>query len=379
MLYLVARRKVNVWTIGNTTVRNPERLPVALLIFSKYFSNSSTFSGNTEQQRKFFEQLLTHTETGEPYDPKNPTAPPFYSFISESNEVSMPSEEYKAKNGRLWLSPLDDLGFISAYRGDKALVCPTGQAVIAHPLLLGDIWFRQLLKFQYPNPKSELIGGGKIRPAVLIFNLMLQMNGLSSFELGLCHLAENEKTDNLITLIEEYRKRRKSGENLKKLESEIARRALFNRFSSDINKRITLLSELLGKIRSGFISGEKQIVNFLNPIVALGKGHETIRAKTCKALLLKAIKSSKTPFKVIKNIFLDYYFLVKITTISKDYPDLTKRYLSMTGILEIYRGKHGVLRLRISPRYRKVVEGALAKLPPIFPMKSKEDEKKYLS
>jgi len=371
-------RTAKVWTIGNTTVRNPERLPVALLIFNKYFSHCHTFSGNTEQQRAFFEKLLTYTETGEPYDPQNPIAPPFYSFISESGEVSMLSKEYKEKNGRLWLSPLDDLGFISAYRGSEARICPPGQIVSMHPELLGEIWFRQVLKFQYPNPKSEISGGGSIRSAVLLFSLMLQLDGLSSVEMGLCHLVRGEKTDGLIALIKEYRKRRNAGENIQKLKREITRRSLFNHFSSDIDERIKLLSELLGKIRSGFVSNDKTIISFLNPIVALGKGHNTKRANMCKKILLRTMISSNPSLDKIKKIFLDYYFLVKSSTISKDYPDLTKRYLSMTGMLEIYRSENGESRLRVSSTYSKIVRNTLASLPPICPMETEEDEERYL-
>ena len=207
---------------------------------------------------------------------------------------------------------------------------------------------------------------------------MLKLDGLASLEMGLCHLVRDEKTDDLIALIKEYRKRRNAGENVQKLKREITRRALFNHFSSDIDERTKLLSELLGRIRSGFVSDDKTIISFLNPIVALGKGHNTKRAKMCKKILLRAMRSSNPSLDKIKKIFLDYYFLVKRSTISKDYPDLTKRYLFMTGMLEIYRSENGQSRLRISPTYNEIVRDALASLPAIFPMKTEDDEERYL-
>ena len=63
----MGRNKIaKVWTLGNTTVRNPERLLGALRVFQKYFDGEKSFSSNIDLQGNFFEKILSHTESGEP-------------------------------------------------------------------------------------------------------------------------------------------------------------------------------------------------------------------------------------------------------------------------------------------------------------------------
>jgi hypothetical protein len=70
---------------------------------------------------------------------------------------------------------------------------------------------RQLSKFQYPNPFSDISEGANIRPVIFIFKLMLKFDGLNKFELGLCHMARNENTSYHESLIIEYRGGRRNG------------------------------------------------------------------------------------------------------------------------------------------------------------------------
>ena len=165
------QKTASVWTLGNTTVRNPDRILGALIIFSKYYSCGKTFSSNHTQQGYFFEKLLTHNENGIELTSSSHDLP-FYSYENDG-ETEMKSDEYKQKNGRLWLSVLESFGFIIAYGDSTTSVSDVGNSFIEFPKLATDIWLRQLLKFQYPNLRSEINGGGSF-PFFLI-----KINGTS--------------------------------------------------------------------------------------------------------------------------------------------------------------------------------------------------------
>ncbi len=356
------QRTASVWTIGNTTVRNPERLLPALRILEKYYDGKDSFSGNVQLQGDFFEKLLTSTSSGEKYDPKDPKDLPIYTYISKNN-ISMPTEDYIQKNGRLWLSPLDDLGFISAYDKEKMNIKPPGKLLTKYPELEGIIWFRQLLKFQYPNHKSEIKKGAKLRPAVILFRLMLELNGLSSFEISLCHLMRDENLDELKMIIISYREKRKPG-SIEDLKNRILSERLIEHFKDDYQKRIAKLREIIHSYNINWIQNEEHLIEELNLIVALGKGPNTQKACICKKEIIESLKKEYES-KEIERIFEQYYFMVKKSTINKDYPDLTKRYIRMTGMVQDIKIEKIQTRLAISPQFTKLVKKALDSLPPI--------------
>lgn len=368
------QRTASVWTIGNTTVRNPDRLLPALRILNKYYDGKVSFSGNYKLQEEFFNKLLTSTSSGEEYDPKNPKDFPIYSIIKE-NEISMPSKSYIQKNARCWLSPLDDLGFISAYGQDKMKIKPSGELLIKYPELEGLIWFRQLLKFQYPNHKSEIKNGVKLRPAVILFKLLLKLNGLSSFEISLCHLMRDENLDEIIKIIKHYRENRKPG-SIEILKDKILTERLIEHFRDDYQNRIFLLKEVIHHYKIKWLQNEKDLIERLNPIVALGKGPNTKKARICKSGIIKTLKDEMES-EEIELIFVQYYLTVKKATILKDYPDLTKRYLRMTGMIQDKKIGKSQVRLAISPQFVELVKNALENLPPIIDTHTKDGPSLY--
>ena len=112
--------KTSLWRLGNTTIRNPERIHGALKIFQMYYHNKKSFSGNQEQQGEFMEKLLTHTMIGEKITKRNqiPIA-----------EYENQSEEDKQQYGRMWLSLMEYYGLINAYVDDsqKTEITETGE------------------------------------------------------------------------------------------------------------------------------------------------------------------------------------------------------------------------------------------------------------
>ena len=97
------------WGLGNTTIRNPERLPGALKIFQMFFDGKKTF--DTKQQGEFMKKLLEYTSEGKK--------------ITKANEI--PIAEYEStikldrlqRDGRQWLSLMDKYGLINAYNDKK--------------------------------------------------------------------------------------------------------------------------------------------------------------------------------------------------------------------------------------------------------------------
>lgn len=369
-------KTAKVWTLGNTTVRNPERLLGALRVFKKYFDGKESFSSNIEMQGNFFEKILSHTESGEPYVPGESKYPPIYGYIDPSS-LSMTESDYKQKNGRLWISPLDYFGFVCVYYDKISHICGPGRLYTLYPEMEGDIWLRQLLKFQYPNPNSEISEGGNLRPGVILFKLILKFDGLSQFELGLTHLIRDEDTSYLEGLIREYRNRRKFG-NINRLKEEILHRAILNHFSRQIEDKLIIIKQLLHSLKYGFIQDSSQCESALEDIVRLGKGSNTLRASRCKEELKELIDSNTLEFEQYKKIFMEYYLLVKGDTLIKDYPDLTRRYLFMCRILQTYRPNSEETRIRVDPRYKEIIEDSIRGIGIVLPVNSKAEEKKYL-
>jgi hypothetical protein len=370
-------KTAKVWSLGNTTVRNPERILGAIRVFNKYYKEAPTFSSNEKQQGEFFEKLLTHTDSGELFDPKTSNEFPIYSYSSEGGKVEMPSDKYKQKNGRLWLSPMNGFGFICAYNQDRAFICSPAKILVKYPEMEGDVWLRQLAKFQYPSPFSEISEGADLRPAIFLFKLMLELDGLSKFELGLCHLTRNEDIKYHKSMIMDYRKKRKDGE-INKLKDEIKNKAILNHFSKDIGERLGKLKGLFKKkIVLNHSISEEEISSQIDEIVSLGKGSNTRRAKLCKNELIKLFRKKEEDVDAYKKSFQNYYFLVKGDTIGKDYPDLTKRYLSMSRILQQYKTDN-VTRLRIDPEFKEVISDLVDSIGGICNVSGEKKEKTYL-
>jgi len=362
-----------VWTLGNTTVRNPERILGALTIYSKFYKNQKSFSSNTDQQEEFFDKLLNHSENGNEII-KGSKEIPFYSFIEEDGSTQMPSSDYKQKNGRLWLSSMHSFGLINAYY-TKSDICNPGLLYIKFPELEGDVWLRQLLKFQYPNPISGISGGATLRPGVILLKLMLELDGLSDFELGLCHLTRNEDIIELKKLINTYRSKRAPGK-IRNLQDAILKERLFDHYSTELDQKKSDLKNILKNVSSKKLN-ISQIEDELNIIVKLGKGSNTSRAIQCKDDIKQLLQKNDFDYKNHEKVLTDYYFLVKGTTISGDYPDLTKRHISMCRLLQFVRPKNGEKKLRVAPEYISIVKDAVDNLRPILPMKNSNDVDNY--
>ena len=156
------------WRLANTTIRNPERLPGALKVFIKKYDGGKSFEKNQTLQAKLEKEFSKYTGNGDK--------------ITKENEVPIVNYSKKAvggqmvgKNGRMWLSIMDDYGFTNSYnkksnyenkkKSGKAYVTDVGNLFVKYPLLRNEIWLKQILNGNnhiIKNNQKEFryVGGG---------------------------------------------------------------------------------------------------------------------------------------------------------------------------------------------------------------------------
>lgn len=366
------------WNLGNTTVRNPERIPGALRVFDKYYHKKKSFKKNETQQGEFFEKLMTHKNDGSPINPNDPTEVPIYEMLDGT--LSMNQETYNQKNGRMYLSAMNDFGIISAY-GSKSLVTIPGKAYLQHPELEGDIWLRQLLKFQIPNHEKK-IKDIDIRPGYVILKLMLELKGLTKFELGLVNLTKTENLNDIKKTILKYRKERPTAEKnntITELKNKFVAKQISEYFSDEFKGRMKKLKQIIENVKKG--KDPSQYKSLLDDVVGLGKGPNTPRARMVKIQIGDLLNGGDFDSKKYKKILEDYFMLVKSSTIWSDYVDLNPRYLKMCRMLGwLNKTQKGESRFIVLDEYVELVKSAVNSLktkPAITDEQSKADFQKY--
>ena len=317
------------WTIGSTTVRNPDRLRDGLILLKINFDNKEW---NLEQQEKFFDLLR---DSG------------IYEMEEESYRLM--TRARKQEHARKWISILNQLGFCFAYEssGKKVIITNAGEALINHPEIEQEIFLRQLFKYQkpcaLPKQNGDSFSSVAILPFVASLKMAYELGGLSKEEISiyLNSTVRMDELDAIIGQIKTYRAKRKTilGPVKRKeyyYETQLAR--LRDVFQEEIDERLEMISELIKeckKSRKYLIS--KNGGRLIADITRGGKGSKTKKAVRTQALLRDAIITKQSP-NAIRNIFLDYYLPLKIATL-KDYADLTVRYLRKSGLFSINKDR----------------------------------------
>ena len=317
------------WTIGSTTVRNPNRLRDGLKVLKENFEGKSW---NLNQQERFFDLLK---EKGV-YE------------IEEENYGRMPKAR-KQEHARKWISVLNQLGFSFAYEssGKPVIITKAGNALLKHPDLEEEVFLRQLLKYQKPSPlpkqSGEAFSRVDILPFVASLKIVYKSGGLSREEISifLNTTIRMKDVDSTIAQIENYRVQRS------KIEGKVKRKEFYyytqlnrleNIFAEEIAERYALIKKLVSESKksNSFITSTDG-KSLLAEITKGGKGSKTVKAKHAQLQIINAIKKGKGAT-TIKKIFLDYYLPLKISTL-KDYADLTARYLRKSGLFSVSRDK----------------------------------------
>ncbi|MBN2093869.1 MAG: AlwI family type II restriction endonuclease [Candidatus Zambryskibacteria bacterium] len=317
------------WTIGSTTVRNPDRLRDGLKILDQNFKGKKW---DVSEQEKFFE-LLRKNKVYE---------------MEDENYDKMISKR-KQEHARKWISILNQLGLCFAYHSsDKpVIITEAGQALLDNPDIEDEIFLRQLLKYQKPCVLPKQNGASfenvSVLPFVASLKITYELGGLSKDEISifLNTTVRMDDIDKAIKQVNDYRNQKdKITGRVKKREfyyqTQLAR--LEEVFKDEVNERMVLIKNLVAKFKKdkSFVSSNEG-VKLLADITKGGKGSNTIKAKRAQRDIKEALKSGKGAV-VIKKIFLAYYLPLKISTL-KDYADLTARYLRKSGLFSVSRDK----------------------------------------
>jgi hypothetical protein len=317
------------WTIGSTTVRNPERLKEGLRILKDDFEGKDW---TLTQQERFFD-LLKKKKVYE---------------IEEGNFSSMTSSR-KQEHTRKWISILNQLGFSYAYEssGKPVVITKAGEALLNNPELEDEIFLRQLLKYQkpcvLPKQNGRMFKNVSILPFVASLKICYELRGISKEEISvfLNTTIQMQGIDNTIRQIKNYRsEKEKIFGRVKKKEFyyKVQLGRLNEIFRDEIKGREILIKKLLKAFKqSPHFLTSKIGKELLLDVVRSGKGSNTLKARKTKILIIAAIRNSKR-FTEVKKIFLEYYLPLKISTL-KDYADLTARYLRMSGLFSVSREK----------------------------------------
>lgn len=317
------------WTIGSTTVRNPDRLREGLQILKDYFDGQEW---NTSQQEKFFDLLRKNG---------------IYEMDNDNYERMLSTR--KQEHARKWVSILNQLGFCFAYAssGKQVFITKAGEALLNNPDIEDEIFLRQLLKYQKPCSLPKQNGAAfkniSVLPFIASLKITHELGGLSKEEISifLNTMVRMEDFGRVIKLIQQYRERRN------KIEGRVKRKAFYVQtqlarleevFADEIKERELLIQNLVAdkKKNSIFITSD-QGKKLLAEITKGGKGSNTIKAKKTQREIAETVKMGNG-FVGARKIFLAYYLSLKMSTL-KDYADLTARYLRKSGLFSVSRDK----------------------------------------
>lgn len=201
-----------VWNIGNTTVRNPKRIEIALKVFFE-----EGFSGNSKGSE---------------------TEARLHGKLKERGVLEFDGNA-SDWNGRKWRAAFYQLGFVSyekykisdITKSVQDLFKKIGPSEIIHPYQITpsgkklieasnipeieDIYLRQYCCYELPNSLEKSFNGGRMKPFILFLEVLtlLQdagMDGLNKFETGVFLQRFQDHTNTLANEIfehiSEYRK-----------------------------------------------------------------------------------------------------------------------------------------------------------------------------
>ena len=250
------------WNIGNTTVRNPQRLREALLLFSSKMS-------------------------GRPY--RKPEQFEFQGYMIDAGLVDSDRRGQEGDDGaRKFASAFKQLGFITDWSNGKSWrLTEPGKALIEKPNIENTIFLRQLLKYQLPSAlEKSRTEGFNLRPFRLFLRFLKKahdegMVGLTKDEIGLfviTTLTENDADFNgafskISAFRKEYtsilggtKKRAYAFQQLEKVANQIGLKPNTLLDYADSNSRYCLMSGLL-TLKGNKIAVSESRVAFINDLL----------------------------------------------------------------------------------------------------------------
>jgi hypothetical protein len=256
---------MNVWNIGNTTVRNPLRLREALRLFV------AEMSGRPFRRSEQLEFQQAMIKAG----------------LVDSERVTGDD------GGRKFASAFKQLGFVTDWsQGQSWEVTPVGKLLLEHLELQETIFLRQLLKYQIQSPleSDSRTNGFHLRPFRLLLRFLLRMHqekliGLTHTEIGMYVIRlldedDDKAFEDAIVRIKVYREAydRINGkvaktvfarERLKEVASQVGLDYGTLKDYADSNGRYALMSGLLA-LRGNKLAIAETKVPFVDALLADG-------------------------------------------------------------------------------------------------------------
>jgi hypothetical protein len=256
---------MNVWNIGNTTVRNPLRLRDALRLFVAEMSGRPFRRG---EQLEFQQAMIK-------------------AGLVDSERVTGDD------GGRKFASAFKQLGFVTDWsQGQSWEVTPVGKLLLEHLELQETIFLRQLLKYQIQSPleSDSRTNGFHLRPFRLLLRFLLRMHqekliGLTRTEIGMYVIRlldedDDKAFEDAIVRIKVYREAydRINGkvaktvfarERLKEVASQVGLDYGTLKDYADSNGRYALMSGLLA-LRGNKLTIAETKVPFVDALLADG-------------------------------------------------------------------------------------------------------------
>ena len=177
------------WSIS-TTVRNPERLPDFLRVLQQLEGEEFNKENQIKYQVLLIKQRLYHP-TKIPAKYKESLEDPAKEVSYELAEEIFNLQDYEdpAMRGRQSANPLSKLGFAIARESTgKIILTELGKAFLLPNPNIGYIFFKSLLKLQFPNPWSDDFSAKKcfnIRPLIGVLHLIAKTKYLTRDEFAL--------------------------------------------------------------------------------------------------------------------------------------------------------------------------------------------------
>ncbi|MDD2230871.1 MAG: AlwI family type II restriction endonuclease [Candidatus Cloacimonetes bacterium] len=342
------------WNVGNTTVRNPERIIDGLRVFE---ANCVGHPFGEEEQIRFYGHLVENR-------------------VIEPVGGELPSGQTQGIGGRKWAASFNQLGLARAWKskGVAELTGP-GRELLYGRRLPEDVFLKQLLKWQLPSAieYGAEYTGFNIHPLRFTLKVMFELMqvdcncALSKEEIALFIITtiDNSQYPNVVKAIDEYRVEREKhiGKVAKhKFFYERALGKAYELYGPDLGDLYSLVEKVINLARTNRLD-EPEATKALVALSAGGKGAGTQRAIRLRRKVAELARTGADA-QEIHNMVLAEHLSTKVATLL-DYTDSMVRYFYQTGLFSMSGTKFKFRDTRINLVTALVSQG--------FPIVSDED------
>lgn len=318
--------QLRAWNLGNTTVRNPERIKGALFILARDFVGQKF---DYDAQDRFFDLLLRED------------------VIQSSGKPV--KDESKRESARKWAAAFNQLGLAKCWQRYPPIeVTEPGLALLDDLVHDSDVFLRQLWKVQMPSPTETSSPVFNVHPLYIVVNAALKLKnrgltGISKEEISIFiqTTLRDEDINEALERINDYRNRR-AGLAGKVEKRRFYRETLGKRVSELygdlLSERFNKLDEFIARDAAGTsYMASPEAEELLKEITSTGKGANVQSAAAARREIIGAYKDGQS-IEELQSIITEHQLGLKMRTLI-DYTDTTVRYSRITGLFSLTADK----------------------------------------